>query len=152
MSAVPDIDVARQAYAAFARGDVEGALQFVSPDMEWRMSATFSRTERIFRGPDGVREVFALFAESIDDLSVEVLSLHDAPPQVLAEVRLGGTVSGTTDPVTHELVHAWTLRDGLIARLDVYGTLEEAWTAIGITPPAASSSSTDSRGTGLESR
>jgi ketosteroid isomerase-like protein len=152
MSAPPDIEIARQAYTAFTRGDIEGVLQYLSPEIQWRMGARFSRTGRVFEGHEGVREVFALFAEALGDFSVTPIDLYEAPQGVLAPVRIAGHTGGTGAPAVYELVQVWTVRDGLAVRLDVYETLDEACTAIGMTPPAASSSWITAPETGLESR
>jgi ketosteroid isomerase-like protein len=147
-----EVEVIRRAYEAFNRGDVEGALQHVDPDVEWHMSEQFTRTSRVFHGHDGVREVFTVFSDALDGFRAEPLALHDAGGTVIAEVHASGLVRGTGEQASYLLNHAWTMRDRRALRLDVYPTLEEAWTATGMTPPAPSSASISAPGSGRANR
>jgi ketosteroid isomerase-like protein len=147
-----EVGLARMAYAAFNRGDVEGALQRMDPEIEWRMSDLFSRGARVFHGHDGVREVLALFNESLDDFRAEPLEVLDAGEAVVAPVTVSGRLRGSGEPVSYELVQVWTMRGQRAIRLDVYRDLDEAWAALGMTPPARSSDSISDAGTGRENR
>ena len=147
-----DIELARKAYAAFNRGDVDAALQHLDPAIEWNMHEAFARAPRTFRGHDGVREVWALFGEALEDFAAEPVRMHDAGEAIVAEVRMTGHARGTRERVDHDLVQVWTIRDSQATRLDVYTTSEEAWAALGKTPPASSSSSISSAPTGRENR
>lgn len=147
-----EVRLARQAYAAFNRGDIEGALQHLDPEIAWRMSDQFTRTERVFHGHSGVREVFGMFNEVLDELRAEVRQMHDAGHAVVAEVRLSGLLKGTSDPAAYDLVQVWSIRDRKAVRLDVYPTLEDAWAAIGATPPPSSSDAISDSGTGRPNR
>ena len=60
-----EIDLAGKAYAAFNRGDVDGALQHLHPEIAWNMHEAFARAPRTFLGHAGVREVWALFSEAL---------------------------------------------------------------------------------------
>lgn len=147
-----DTDLARKAYAAFNRGDVETALQHLDPQIEWNMHEEFARAPRTFRGHEGVREVWAIFREAIDDLVAEPARVHDAVGAIVAEVRMCGRARGTQERVLFELVHVWTIRDRRATRLDVYTTPDEAWAALGTTPPDRSSASISPASTGRENR
>jgi len=67
--AIDNVEIVRRGYKAFEEGGVEAILQFLDPDIEWHMSAAFTRAPRVYRGHDGVREVFRFFNERIDDLA-----------------------------------------------------------------------------------
>jgi ketosteroid isomerase-like protein len=146
------IQLARQAYDAFNRGDVDGALQHLDPAIEWRMSDQFTRMERVFRGHEGVREVFEMFTSALDELHVDVRSMHESGPTVIAEVTIGGVLRGTKEPASYPLVQAWTVRDRKAVRLDTYPTLDEAWESIRAMPPASSSDPISDSGTGRLNR
>jgi len=147
-----DVQLAQQAYAAFNRGDVDGALQHLDPNIQWRMSDQFTRTTRVFHGHAGVREVFAMFTDVLDEFRAEVKTMHDAGTAVIAEVQIGGVLRGTTDPVSYDLVQVWTIRDRQAVSLDVYATLEEAWSAVSTTPPDSSSAAISDSETGRLNR
>jgi ketosteroid isomerase-like protein len=129
-----DEELAREAYAAFNRGDMASILQRLDPDIEWRMSAMFSRDGRVFHGHDGVRAVFAIFEENFDDFRTEPLEYIPHDGRLVVPVRLHGREKGGGAPVEIDLVQVWTMRDGRAARLDVYLTKEEAFAASDETP------------------
>ena len=147
-----EVELTRLAYAAFNRGDVEGALQHLDPAIEWRMSGTFARGARVFHGHDGVREVFAMFNETLEDFRAEPEEVFDANDAVVAPVTMTGRLRGSGEPVSYEVVQVWTIRDRQAVRLDVYQDLDEAWAALGMTPPDRSSASISEPGTGRENR
>lgn len=146
------MDLARKAYAAFNRGDVDAALAHLDPEIEWHMSDVFARSPRVFRGHEGVREVWAMFGESLEGFTAEPVRMHEAAGAILAEVRLSGRARGTRERVEFELVQAWTMRDGRATRLEVYATLADARTAKGKPAPVTSSDSTSAAATGRENR
>jgi ketosteroid isomerase-like protein len=56
--ATDNVEIARRGYRAFEQGGVEAILEFLDPEIEWHMSAVFTNRSRVFRGHDGVRDVF----------------------------------------------------------------------------------------------
>jgi ketosteroid isomerase-like protein len=147
-----DVELARRAYAAFNRGDVEGALVHLDPEIEWHSSPQFHRGGRVFHGHEGVRQLLALFAESLDGFQTQPQRFLDAGGAVVVPVRLEGRLPGSHEEVVHEIVHVWTVRDHRAVRLEVYATLEEACPAVGIAVPADTSGSTAEPGMGRPSR
>jgi len=147
-----EVELTRRAYAAFNRGDLDGALQHLDPEIEWRMSPTFARSARVFHGHNGVREVYALFHESLDEFRADPSEVIDAGEAVVAPVTISGRLRGSGEAVSYELVQVWSVRDRRAYQLDVYQDLDEAWSALGTTPPARSSESISEAGTGLENK
>ena len=121
-----DAALARAAYAAFNRGDVDAALARMDPEIEWHMSARFARGERVFRGHEGVRRVFERFTDSVEGFHTEPREFVDIGDRVMVPVRLAGTVRGSERPFVVDLVHLWTVRDHLAVRLDVFDTVQDA--------------------------
>jgi ketosteroid isomerase-like protein len=123
-------EIARRAYDAFNRGGVDAILEFIDPEIEWRMWEEFARTSRVYHGHGGVREVLALFEENLDGFRADPHEFIELPDRVVVPVRLHGTVRGTGDERAYEVVQVWATRDGRRAsRLDVYGSREEALAA-----------------------
>ena len=147
-----ELELARDAYAAFNRGDPRGALRHIDPAIEWRMSERFARGARVFHGHEGVLEVWEMFREALDDVRTEPQALHDAGDAVVAEVRISGRIRGTDELQAFDLVQVWTIRDRLAIRLDVYSTLKDACDAVGMTPPPATSDSTSTSASGRANR
>ena len=146
-----ELELARRAYAAFNRRDVDGLLQYLDPAIEWRMSDAFGRGQ-VFHGHEGVRQVFALFEDALEDLRAEPAQLLDGGSAVVAPVTISGRLRGTGERVAYELVQVWTTAAGLATRLDVYATLGEAWAVTGISPPRDTTPTAADGGNGLANR
>jgi ketosteroid isomerase-like protein len=126
------VEVARRAYVAFNGGGVEAILEYLDPNIEWRMWEQFSREPRVFHGHEGVREVLALFQENYDDFGADVAEFIDAGDAVIVPVRLHGKAKGTGEETSFDLVHVWSGPDPRPERLDVYSSVEEALKATGL--------------------
>jgi ketosteroid isomerase-like protein len=121
-----NVEIVRRGYKAFEERGVEGILQFLDPQIEWRMSAAFTGTPRIYRGHDGVREVFRFFNELIEGLGADPHEFIDAGDQVIVPLRMHGRLRESGEPVAYELVQVWTGRDGKAIRLVTYPDRETA--------------------------
>jgi len=124
-------EIARRAYEAFNRGGVDAILEFLDPDIEWRMWERFTRRARVYHGHEGVRKVLAMFEENLDDFVADPHEFIEAGGSVVVPVRLYGHAKGTGEPQSFELVQVWANRDGKAYRLDVYSELSEALEALG---------------------
>lgn len=127
-----NIDIARRAYAAFNLAGIEGILDSLDPDIEWRTWERFVREPRVYRGHAGVREVLRIFTENFDDFSAEPLEFIDAGERVVVPVKLSGRAKGTGESASFELVHVWTVNGRRAGRLDVYSSKAEALEAVGM--------------------
>jgi ketosteroid isomerase-like protein len=136
--AIDNVEIVRQGYKAFERGGVEAILEFLDPDIEWHMSAAFTHTPRVYRGHDGVREVFRFFNERIADLGADPHEFIEAGDQVIVPVRMHGRLRETDEPVAYELVQVWLGRDGKAIRLITYPDRETAVADAGGSPGAVS--------------
>jgi ketosteroid isomerase-like protein len=123
---IDNVEVVRRGYRAFEEGGVEAILEFLDPAIEWHMSAVFTHTPRVFRGHDGVREVFRFFDDAIDDLGADPHEFIDAGDRVIVPVRLHGRLRSGGEPVAYELVRVWLGRDGKAIRLVAYPDREAA--------------------------
>jgi ketosteroid isomerase-like protein len=121
-----NVDIVRSGYRAFEERGVEGILQFLDPQIEWRMSAAFTGTPRTYRGYDGVREVFQFFNELIEGLGADPHEFIDAGDHVIVPVHMHGRLRESGEPVAYELVQVWTGRDGKAIRLVTYPDRETA--------------------------
>ena len=108
----------RKAYDTFARGDFDGVIAMVSPDVEWE---TVGRPDDypLFgarRGVDGVRDFFTANAEHQEIRRFEPQAFHDAGDTVIVEGQFDITVKKTGKPFEIDFVHLFTIRDGKIVR------------------------------------
>ena len=114
-----EIRTVRAIYDAFARRDVEAALQHISPTCEFRATGTAERLGRTepYVGHDGLREYFADAERVWEDLVLHAEDIRAAAGGVIvfghAEGRTGGEV------VRQRALWSWQVKDGLATSMRV---------------------------------
>ena len=127
------VETARKGYEAFRRKGVEGILEYLDPEIEWKAWAQFAREPSLTRGHEGVRHLFTLYGENFEDLRAEPHEFIEAgEDMVVVPFTLAGTEKGTGRAVEWELVHVWTVPDGVATRLEVYDSKPDALRAVGL--------------------
>lgn len=105
-------------YAASARGDLEGMLAPLAPDVRWT-EAEGSLYEGTYVGPDAVvSQVFAPIGEQWDGFTVEIDRLLDAGGHVVAVGHYAGTHRKTGRPFRARMVHVWRLAGGKVVEFE----------------------------------
>jgi ketosteroid isomerase-like protein len=112
-----DVDLIRATYDAFARGDVPAVLANFAEDIEWHAPDVLPHGMDV-RGREAVGAFFAGLVAQWSDFGLEIEDLVAAPTAVLCRGRASGTLNGT--PTGYGFVHAFTIRDGKVARFDEY--------------------------------
>jgi uncharacterized protein len=112
------VRIVREMYDAFARRDAAAVLERLHADVEIR------QTELVpwgghYQGHAGAREFFGRVLGAIDS-TVTVERLIDAGDHVAAVGRTRGRTRGAGAAFDVAVVHVWTVRDTLIAGLEVY--------------------------------
>ena len=109
------MDVLRRAYEAFNARDIEAALELMHADVDWPNGMEGGRVA----GRDAVREYWTRQFGMIDS-HVEPLSFTEAADGRVA-VAVQQTVRDLDGKVLSEglVTHVYTLRDGLVARMDI---------------------------------
>lgn len=122
-----EIDTVRAIYDAFARRDVEGALEHIAADVEFSPAGTISLVGRAepYRGHDGVREYFADAAQVWDDLTLHAEDFRAAAGGVVVFGRVEGLVDGK--PFRAQAIWIWQVRDGKAVTMRV--------NPLGVDPP-----------------
>ena len=107
-----EVETVRAVYDAFARRDVEGALEHIDTDVEFVPAGTQSLVgrEAPYRGHDGVRQYFADAAEAWDDLTLHAEDFRAAVDSVIVFGRVEGSVDGK--PFRSKAIWIWRVRGG----------------------------------------
>jgi ketosteroid isomerase-like protein len=127
------VDTAKRGYEAFRRAGVEGILEFLDPEIEWRAWDRFSREPNVVHGHDGVRHLFSVYEENFSNLRAEPLEFIPAGDDVVVvPFRLTGKERSTGEPIRLDLVHVWSGGDGIAKRVEVYESKREAFKAAGL--------------------
>ena len=111
----------------------EAVAASYAEDAELRTLATGvgSGMDSVYRGWDGLVRYLREWFEPFSEYHVEWLEFIDDGDRVLVPSRQWGIGSASGARVELELTHAYTVRDGRIARLHQFDTLEEAREAAG---------------------
>jgi len=121
-----NIDAVKAMYAAFARRDLEGALAFLDPDVEFEPFATSQLAHHVgsYRGHDGARSYFADVAAVWDSFAVHPDDYRAAGDSVVVFGRV--VARGSVAEVNSSVIWVWKLRDGRVISGRVFPTEGDA--------------------------
>lgn len=120
------------AFDAYFRGDEPALLELVAADV---VITQFPEQVdvRDYHGHEGFRQVMADWTGIWDDWSIEILSARELGDMVLATARQRGRGRGSGAPMESEPTLVFTVREGLIARWQMFPSEEQALEAVGLT-------------------
>jgi ketosteroid isomerase-like protein len=110
------VAVVRQAYDAFARGDVAAVLGTFHPTIEWNEAEGFMYADgNPYIGPDAiVTGVFSRLASDWDNFRVEPREILATPAGALSIGRYAGAFKRTGRRIDAPFAHIWRVSDGKI--------------------------------------
>jgi ketosteroid isomerase-like protein len=85
-----------------------------------------------YEGLEGARQFLAEWTAGFDTCEFEVEALHDAGDWIVAVVRQRVLLKETGLRLDETFAQVWTLRDGKLARLDVWRDTTKALKAVGL--------------------
>jgi ketosteroid isomerase-like protein len=114
---VAPVDIVKRSYDAFERGDMDGVLGDMHPDIVWEQAQGLPHGG-VYHGLAEVRRnVFdPLDAEWWDEFSAVPGEFLEAGGQVVVLGRYRGTAKGTGNVLDVPFVHVWTLEDDKAVR------------------------------------
>jgi ketosteroid isomerase-like protein len=121
-------------HAAFNDGDVEAALQYLSPDLELHPGIGGALTgETVYRGHDGFRRYMADITEAFEDLRVEPQTIATCGEWVVSEAKVSGHGRASQVDFATDMTVVWRSRDGEAIWGATYFQRADALKAIGLT-------------------
>ena len=127
-----NVEIVKASMNAYNRGDIDTALTFFDPEVEWRVPPDLALDIGVVRGREGVREFWAMLADIFGDFRLEIGRFDDAGEKVLANVRLRGYGRRSGAPAAMETHQVVELRDGRITRVDFFLNRADALEAAGL--------------------
>ncbi|HXU22469.1 MAG TPA: nuclear transport factor 2 family protein [Tepidiformaceae bacterium] len=105
----------KRAYVAFNARDIDGALALMQPDIDWPNAWEGGRA----LGKAAVRDYWTRQFAAIDP-HVEPVAFEETAPGIVA-VRVHQVVRDLSGTILSDgfVVHTYTIRDGLVERMDV---------------------------------
>src|SRR5829696_1663661 len=120
-----NVEIVKRLFAAVARGDVEAAIAGATPD------GVIDASRRIlgggtYSGHQGIRDYFAMLAETWSDVRTEAEDFIDAGDSVVVPIRIVNT--GRSSRLSVNARAAWIaqIHEGKVARMTVYQSRNEA--------------------------
>jgi ketosteroid isomerase-like protein len=121
----------REAYAAFAGGDIERLSRYFHADAVY-VNPPYAMEGGTRQGQAALMEIWKSLHTLFEYDSVDVREITEGRDGVLVVVRYKGRGSGSGAPVDVPMTHVLDIRDGLVARLAWFGTRDEAAEAAGL--------------------
>ena len=111
----------------FVTGDLEKALRYADPDIVWNPVE-----ESAAQGRDAVRASLGRWKSAWEEYETFHDEFLDGGDRVLVVLRIRGRGRGSGVEVEARLFDVYTLRDGLIFRMDEFSDRSEALEAAGL--------------------
>jgi uncharacterized protein len=128
-----NLEIVRSGYEAFARGDIEGVLEIMDPEVEWAPALAPLLGVGPVRGKEALRRFLTEDIPSgFDDFESRPLSIEDLGDSVLVNTHFVGRGRASGVPVSLEAFSLITLRDGKTVSYRDFETRAAALDAAGI--------------------
>ncbi len=117
-----NVQVARQAYAAFGRGDIASVLENCAEDIEWvTAESTVLPWAGTRRGKAAVEEYFRILGQHVEFQRFEPYEFIAQRDKVVVLIHDAGVMRTSGRTYTSEDIHVSTYRDGKVVRFQAYG-------------------------------
>ena len=126
-----DVNLAQAAFAAFLRGDWPALLELAAPDIVVTQFPD-QLDVRDYHGHEGMQRVMADWIGTWEDWSIEMLRAWEVGGLVLVTAFQRGRGRGSGVPIEGEVTFVFTVREGAIARWQMFRSEQEALDAVGL--------------------
>lgn len=125
-----NLTVVRECYARASRRQVPGEL--VDPEAEIEQNTALLDTARTFRGREGTAQMLQELWDAFGEIRWEEIRMESAGDKVVALMRVVSRGHGSGVETDATVVHVWTLREGMVTRMEAPSSMEEAYRIAGI--------------------
>jgi ketosteroid isomerase-like protein len=127
-----NVEIMRRAYAALAEQGVEAVFAFADPQFESTTPASLASEPGTYQGHEGVRRWFSSFGDAMEGVYFEGQEFTAAGDKVLVDTKLHARGRTTGIDTEQRAFLVWTLRDGLVTRLETFAEQGQALEAAGL--------------------
>jgi ketosteroid isomerase-like protein len=121
MSEADNTQTAKDAYAAFGRGDIAAVLGVMTDDIEWVFPGpAVLPNAGTFTGPEAVGAWFGTLGATIEFQVFEPREFIAQGDKLVALVHIENTVRSTGGKVVVDEAHLWTFRGGKVSGFRVF--------------------------------
>ena len=116
----------------FAAGGVDASLEHIHPEVSWNAPPEWLE-KRVYYGHDGIRELAASWEANFEEYRLEIERLVDLDSdRAFALIHQRGTIRGSGVEIEQPVAFIAEIRDGLVARIDVFFSWEAGLEAAGL--------------------
>ena len=127
-----NVELVREAYEAWNRGDLQWMLDHVVPHFEFRTTHLFPDTEDVYREREGLKRFWDTFHGPWETLLIEVERIEPiGDDRVLALFQFHGRGREGLE-VMLEYAHLFTIENGMVALIVGFANWQEALEAAGL--------------------
>jgi hypothetical protein len=123
------IELLREGYEAFSRGDRDAMFRDAPPDFEL-ITADRVTNPGTYRGVAEVKRFFEDLFEGFEEVVAEPEEFLERGDQVVVLLRVRSRPRGSTAVVENRIAHLWTIRDGEPVRIQIFPEREGALAAV----------------------
>ncbi len=106
----------------------------MDPEIEWVVLDNLPDTGP-FRGPEGTRHFWDMWADAFDEFHAELEEYVDAGESVIVVARMVGRGKDSGAAVdTPAFPMVWTTRDDVLVRVEMFDSRDKALAAVGLPP------------------
>ena len=127
-----NVEIVRNAFDAFSRGDIEGVLRLCDEDILITQPQELPGASRQQRGHSGLLEAFRIWPEQWDDYQIEILRIADLGDYVVVTSRTGGRGKQSGVEVEMDFSYVLTVRDENIVEMKIFMREDQALEAAGL--------------------
>ena len=127
-----NVEIVRRGYAALSEQGVEAVLAFTDPEFESTTPSSLASEPDTYRGHEGVRRFWGSFGDAMEGLYLEGQEFTAVGDQVLVDTKLHARGRTTGIETEQRAFLLWTLRDGLVTRVETFAEREQALEAAGL--------------------
>jgi uncharacterized protein len=125
-------EIVLRSYEAFNRGDIEGALEAIHPDVVWHTYIVPGPGGGVYRGHEGVRELWSDAQRIFGGFRNVPEELFEEGDRVVAFVRVEGVGAKSGVEVQARIAHLMEFRDDLVVRVKSFADRDEALREAGL--------------------
>jgi ketosteroid isomerase-like protein len=128
-----NVEIVRRVWAAVERQDTEAVFAFYDPDIVWQdHTGALELQDHSYHGHEGVRQFWREWLEPFETFEAHSEAFIDAGDNVVVGFRLSGRGKASGAQVEWPLWNVYTIRNGLVIRIQAFETKGEALEAAGL--------------------
>ena len=129
-----NVEAFKRGVAAWNRGDIDATLEVDDPEVEVHAvaPAMLGGESTVYRGHEGVRELFRDVHEAFVEHRIEISEIRDVGERVVAVGQLHGRGTGSGAEVESPIAYVVEFKNGKATRIDDFFDPKEALEAAGL--------------------